>query len=570
MPRPRVIVLKFGGSVLLDESRLRIAVHEIYRWKREGWAVVAVASALAGRTDQLIDRCQRHHPTASSFDRASIVATGEQESAALLGLHLDRAGVPGCVLSTDTLDLIATGDPLDASPVSIDTKAIAEALERAEVVVVPGYIARDNAGRRVTLGRGGSDLTALVLAHALDAEKCRLIKDVNGLFERDPNAEGPPPPRYTACSYEDALETDGAIIQHKAVEFARRESIPFELGAFNSVAPTTISRAPSQLTDAPREPGPLTVALLGHGSVGAGVAELIGQLPEQFELQTVAVRTPQEHIGRLPESVQLSSDPVSTANSGVDLVVETIGGVDTALTCAESALRQGSALVTANKALLADHAEELLSLARTHGGAILASSSVGGALPVLERCKAAKGPTQIRAVLNGTANFVLNEMRSGVDLCKAVRSAQDEGLAEADPTRDLDGRDALDKLVVIAQALRVPLATTNTNCDIEALSMPVGAGAGRLRQIATLSIIGHASVEIEETEPGDPLFDLPDEMNCVVFELADGATETLRGRGAGRWPTAESVLADLLEYSRHVREASANRSEDSAPEPCHA
>ena len=108
------------------------------------------------------------------------------------------------------------------------------------MVVVPGYVATDAEDRLVVLGRGGSDLSALFLADRLGGARCRLIKDVDGLYESDPAAPGPRPRRYGRACWSDALATDGAIVQHKAVRFARDHRLPFELGRINGVAPTRI------------------------------------------------------------------------------------------------------------------------------------------------------------------------------------------------------------------------------------------------------------------------------------------------------------------------------------------
>ncbi|MFI4881478.1 MAG: homoserine dehydrogenase, partial [Phycisphaerales bacterium JB064] len=216
-----LIVLKFGGSVLTDEHRLRIAVHEIYRWRREGWRVAAVVSAFAGRTDELLASCSCDGLEADPHAAAAILACGERESAAKLAGCLDRVGVQATVLDPAAIGLCAQGAALDAHPLGFDTHKVREALEAVGVVVVPGFIAVDEQGRTVTFGRGGSDLTALVLADGLEADRCRLVKDVDGLYERDPASSGPPPRRFERASYEDVLRLDGSIVQHKAVRFAR-------------------------------------------------------------------------------------------------------------------------------------------------------------------------------------------------------------------------------------------------------------------------------------------------------------------------------------------------------------
>ena len=198
--RPRLIVLKLGGSVLESEASLPRAVHEIYRWRRDGFAVVAVVSAFAGETDRLLERARSLGAAAASS--AAAAATGELTSAALLGAALDRAGVPACVLTPAALALRADGDPLEADPVALESARLEAVLEREGVAVVPGFAGIDARGRTVLLGRGGSDLSALFLAHALGA-RCRLLKDVDGLYEWDPARPGPRPRRYATAKWDE-------------------------------------------------------------------------------------------------------------------------------------------------------------------------------------------------------------------------------------------------------------------------------------------------------------------------------------------------------------------------------
>lgn len=544
-----VIVLKFGGSVLLDESRLRLAVHEIYRWRRDGFRVVAVVSAFAGRTDDLLSRCARLGARRDNLARAGVVATGELESAAFLGLHLERAGVPASVLTPAAASFVATGDPLDADPRSINATVLRDALDRDAVVVFPGFVAVDQHARAVVLGRGGSDLTALFLAHALGAQECRLVKDVDGLYEFDPQRTSPPPRRYARASYDDALATDGSIVQHKAVRFAQRHAVPFTLARCNGARPTVIGPGRSRFDDRRDTPRPLSVALLGAGVVGGGVLDPLTQLPEHFTLVGVARRDP-SLLRDLAGRCTLTNDPLALASAGADVVVEAMGGIEPARAAILAALAHGSHVVTANKAVLAAHGREIHAAAQRAGRRVLASASVGGALPVLERCAdpSRARVVSLRGVLNGTGNFVLERLAKGASLAAAVCEAQLLGLAEADPSRDLDGRDALDKLAVVAATLGRPFDADAAHRESLAGAPETPTGA-RTRHVARLDAQG-PRVTLEHVVPGDPLHDLPDESNAVVIERAGGERETLRGRGAGRWPTAESVLADLLELAR--------------------
>ncbi|MEL6396678.1 MAG: hypothetical protein AAFQ71_11850 [Planctomycetota bacterium] len=543
MSNSRLIVLKFGGSVLPDEGALQTAVHEIYRWRREGWRVVAVVSALSGRTDDLVSACDRVAARPSAAACAPLIASGEAECAAMLGLYLDRVGLPASVLTPSAARLIAGGTPLDSSPESVDIPALESALETDGVVVLPGFTAIDSRGRTVTLGRGGFDTTALFLAHALRAERCRLIKDVDGLYTADP-AHDRYARRYGSCSYEDALRTDGSIIQHKAIELARTHGVEFEIGRLNGVSPTVVGVGPSRLNELPDHPEPLRIGIAGAGTVGGGLLDHLSRLPESFRITGVACRSEARRDSLERRGLRVVERPHDCA-AGSDLLVELIGGTDAAYELVASSLQAGRDVVTANKALLAEHGRELQSIADKHGARLLKSASVGGGLPVLERAVAAPASV-VRGVLNGTANFVLSALHDSKPFAEAVDSAQRAGLAEADPSRDLDGRDCIDKLRVIAQAL----GFDEPRCSSPRIVFPETLGEGRcLRQIGTLRE-SECAVELEELVPPDPLFDVAGEENSVIIECADGTTEEIRGRGAGRWPTAESVLADLLELSR--------------------
>lgn len=247
MPYERLIVLKFGGSVLTDRSTLGLVVREVRRWRAEGWNVVAVVSALGGVTDDLLETCRTSGPGADPHVVAAVLATGEQQCASLLALRLAREGVPASVFTPGAVGLGAWGHPLDAVPVSLDRRRLCRALDRGHVIVFPGFTAVDPTGRTVVLGRGGSDLTAIFLAHQLRADRCRLIKDVDGLYERDPAADGPKPRRYEHATWDDALGTDGSIVQHKAVFFAREHNLPFELTSIGSNEATLVGAAKTRL-----------------------------------------------------------------------------------------------------------------------------------------------------------------------------------------------------------------------------------------------------------------------------------------------------------------------------------
>lgn len=231
------IVLKFGGSVLRGAADVATAAAEVLRWRVWGHRVIAVCSAFEGTTDRLLREVRDDADPAA---RALLLATGEFTTAALLALRLG----PGArVLTPHEIGLRTDGGGDDANPIAVD----GEALGRCPIAVVPGFIGVAGDGSYTLLSRGGSDLTAIFIAASLGA-RCRLIKDVDGLYDRDPKTEGDTPARcYDTLSYGTALGLDGRIVQHKAVRFARDHGCCFELAALGSVGATVVGDLPDAL-----------------------------------------------------------------------------------------------------------------------------------------------------------------------------------------------------------------------------------------------------------------------------------------------------------------------------------
>jgi homoserine dehydrogenase len=225
-------VLKFGSSVLRTENEIGFLVEEIRRWSSEKSRVIAVVSAIGKTTDRLINLAVRYGENFNQEGAATLASTGELASAALLTLALCKAGIAVTILDPARLQLLATGPLLNAELSQVDEAPVRLALAQFSVAVVPGFIARSVDGRTALLGRGGSDLTALFLAHRLRAGRCRLIKDVDGLYESDPNAKAAPQPRrYRSVHWQNALRLKAAVVQHKAIRYAARQGQAFEVAA---------------------------------------------------------------------------------------------------------------------------------------------------------------------------------------------------------------------------------------------------------------------------------------------------------------------------------------------------
>ena len=235
---------------------------------REGAGSLAHSMAEGGGSDSGSRRCASGNDRCGPFhgleDRGSesgrgtptgadpaalamLLATGEFTTAAKLGLALSGRGVACRVLGPAALGLRTRGGGQDADPGAIDVVALRRSREACPVCVVPGFIALDPEGHLCTLGRGGSDLTALFVAAECGAGRCRLIKDVDGVYDADPNAAGSGARRYERLRWEDALRLDGGIVQHKAVRLAERRGLAFEVGAWGREDVTVVGAAASRL-----------------------------------------------------------------------------------------------------------------------------------------------------------------------------------------------------------------------------------------------------------------------------------------------------------------------------------
>ncbi len=560
MPRHGLIVLKFGGSVLRAEDDLYRAVSEIDRWVREGFSVIAVTSAFHGRTDQLLEQARRlsHRPDPGAL--ASLVATGEQAAAAALVLALDRAGVSSGLLDAATAGIRADGDPLDATLASIDPAAFERARSRHTVSVVPGFIARDRRGEIVLLGRGGSDYSALFIAQRLDA-RCRLLKDVAGVFDRDPALPGAR--RLAAITWRDALALGGRILQPKALRFAFEANLRFEVGAPDLDAATLVGEDSTLEASPPSPRPPLRVALLGAGTVGLGVLRHLQQRSDTFDIVGVACRDAVKAVNAGVPSCLVRTDIKDLVhNAEYDVLVEAIGAAEPAATMLERALRTGCDVVTVNKTALSRHWDRLDRARAIGGGELRFSGAVGGAAPILASIAAihrTRGVRSVDAVLNGTTNFVLDRMHEGLTLDDALREARIAGFAEADPSTDIDGIDAAEKAsIIVASCLGGRLAPQQVARGSIRGVTPDGCALAttqslRVRSVASIRRDGDAwsaTVGIRTLDRDTHLAALHDEWNGALIKDEDGRAHIVLGRGAGRWPTAQAALADLLSLAR--------------------
>ncbi len=450
--KSQIVVLKFGSSVLRSEKDLPSAVHEIYRHWRDGAQVIAVVSAFGDTTDHLMRRAESICGQPDKVALATLLSTGEATSSALLSLALNRVGIPARLLDEVQAGLRTVGGGVDAVPIALDAARIKSESRRA-VVVLPGYVGRGEGADKTLLGRGGSDLTALFLAHHLRAH-CVLIKDVDGLYTSDPSSSTKLPNRFAQASYETAVRVGGAVVQQKAIRFAAANKLRFAITSIGAQRETEVGPFADRLDALVSSRGPLRVALLGCGTVGGGVYQRLAALPTLFDVVGVGTRTgTRARALGVPDDLN-TDDLDELLERDCDVVVELIGNTKYASALATTALRSGRHFVTANKALIAAQGDLLSALAAACGGTLRYSAAVGGVLPALEaieRARASGGIKSFSGILNGTTNYVLDRLAEGLDFQSAIDAAQEAGYAEANPRFDLNGTDAAQKLILLAR-----------------------------------------------------------------------------------------------------------------------
>jgi homoserine dehydrogenase len=288
----------------------------------------------------------------------------------------------------------------------------------------------------------------------------------------------------------------------------------------------------------------MRIGLIGWGTMGAAFGELVQRGPLPVSLAAIAVRDPaRARAIPMPDGAD-----VVTPEEALDaeIVVELAGGVNGPLAWARATLERGTPYVTANKALLATHGGELAALAKANGAALLASASVGGGTPMIEtttHLAAAGRIERIRGVVNATTTYILSAMGAGRTYDEALAAAQAAGYAEADPSLDVDGRDAAQKLAILAS---VAWGRWRPEADVETtgiVDLDVAPGETiRLVAEATPDRLRVAPVPID---PADPLARVAGVENLLEIAMRDGSVLRVSGPGAGGPACVTAVYADV-------------------------
>jgi homoserine dehydrogenase len=314
------------------------------------------------------------------------------------------------------------------------------------------------------------------------------------------------------------------------------------------------------------------IGLLGLGTVGAGVAAILSDpagrhpLVDQLRLVKVAVRDAGRARPIALDSALLTTDPEAVIHDpAVDIVVEVIGGLEPARSLILAAIAAGKSVVTANKAVIARHGEEITAAAASRGVYVLIEAAVGGGIPIIEPLKQSLGGNRLQRVsgiINGTTNYILSRMADeGAAYADVLAEAQRLGYAEADPAADVEGGDAADKIAILA-GLAYGGAVERTAIPTEGISALQARDVSyadqlgfRVKLLAVAQRLGADSDGTEQLDvrvhptlvPKDhPLAGVNGVNNAILVEGDPVGRVMFYGPGAGAGPTASAVVADIL------------------------
>ena len=296
-----IIVQKFGGTSVASVELIEHVATIVHDTQRQGHQVIVVVSAMSGETDRLIRLAQKVDAHYSGRELDALLATGEQSSAALLAIALNRRGVVATSMTGWQAGMMTDQSHNKARIRSIDENKIKRCLEQGKVVVIAGFQGIDEHGNITTLGRGGSDTTAVAVAAKLKCEECRIYTDVNGIYTTDPRIE-PKARRLVSITFEEMLEMaslGSKVLQIRSVELAGKYNVPLRvLSTFKEGQGTLISYEENSMEE-------LRIS---------GVA--CNQDEAQLTVRSVPDR-PGVAAGIL--------EPIAEANIEIDMIVQNVG-----------------------------------------------------------------------------------------------------------------------------------------------------------------------------------------------------------------------------------------------------
>src|SRR5215471_639359 len=243
-----LIVQKYGGTSVGNTARIKNVAERVAKYRAQGDRVVVVVSAMSGVTDNLIKLAKELMPLPNEREMDVLLATGEQTTIALTAIALHSLNVPAASLTGAQAGIVTDGVHTKAKIQNISPKKIHDLLNQGNVVIVAGFQGQTSDGQVTTLGRGGSDLTAIALAAALKADLCQIYTDVDGVYTADPRVV-PGAKKLEEISYDEMLELaslGAKVMQSRSVEFAKKFGVVFEVRSSLNEHPGTIVKEETQ------------------------------------------------------------------------------------------------------------------------------------------------------------------------------------------------------------------------------------------------------------------------------------------------------------------------------------
>lgn len=297
-----LIVQKYGGTSIANADRIVAVASHIAEETNKGNRLVVVVSALAGETDRLLALTNQFSSDVSERERDIVLSTGEQVSAGLLALALREKNVPAVTLLSFQIPIITDGIYGRSRIDSVATDRMLALTRKGKVIIIPGFQGISSKGEVTTLGRGGSDTTAVAIATALKADACEIYSDVDGVYSADPNL-CPDAKKIKRLTYDEMLEIAGAgakVVQMRAVELAAKYDVPLHIrSSFENSEGTEISD-----TKADGEMENIVVSAVTH---------TLGEAK-------VSVRSVPNHTGLAAKLFE----PLAKSNINVDMIVQNI------------------------------------------------------------------------------------------------------------------------------------------------------------------------------------------------------------------------------------------------------
>lgn len=247
-----LIVQKYGGSSVANVERIQNVAKRVVEYKKKGYQLVVVVSALGDETDELIALAKKVNTSAPEREMDMLMSTGEQVSAALLAMAIDKLGYKVISFTGAQVGILTDKSHTKARIIDINTKRIDEQLKKGKIVVVAGFQGITAEQDITTLGRGGSDLTAVALAKALSAKQCEIYSDVEGIFTTDPRIV-PNARKLKAISYDEMLEMaslGAQVMQARSIEVAKKYNVVIHArSAFSKKRGTIICKEGNKMED---------------------------------------------------------------------------------------------------------------------------------------------------------------------------------------------------------------------------------------------------------------------------------------------------------------------------------